>query len=122
MTRGKFLQRTSRRRCGEMVLEGYGLQFQKLGQVLVSCEMRGTPRSLLRSVMVNSLLQFGSVHSETFRVTRCSGDVAQLVRALPCHGRGRGFEPRRPRQILKHLEVNLAKPIRQKTASSAKTG
>jgi hypothetical protein len=30
-----------------------------------------------------------------------SGDVAQLVRALPCHGRGRGFEPRRPRQILK---------------------
>src|SRR5258708_29787327 len=26
-----------------------------------------------------------------------SGDVAQLVRALPCHGRGRGFEPRRPR-------------------------
>src|SRR5215472_14325006 len=26
-----------------------------------------------------------------------AGDVAQLVRALPCHGRGRGFEPRRPR-------------------------
>ena len=25
------------------------------------------------------------------------GGVAQLVRALPCHGRGRGFEPRRPR-------------------------
>ena len=33
-----------------------------------------------------------------------SGDVAQLVRALPCHGRGRGFEPRRPRQILKDLQ------------------
>ena len=32
-----------------------------------------------------------------------SGDVAQLVRALPCHGRGRGFEPRRPRQIPKDL-------------------
>ena len=29
--------------------------------------------------------------------TARSGDVAQLVRALPCHGRGRGFEPRRPR-------------------------
>jgi hypothetical protein len=28
------------------------------------------------------------------------GDVAQLVRALPCHGRGRGFEPRRPRHTL----------------------
>jgi hypothetical protein len=25
------------------------------------------------------------------------GDVVQLVRMLPCHGRGRGFEPRRPR-------------------------
>jgi ATP-dependent Clp protease ATP-binding subunit ClpC len=31
-----------------------------------------------------------------WRTTSC-GDVAQLVRALPCHGRGRGFEPRRPR-------------------------
>src|SRR6202035_1183871 len=31
------------------------------------------------------------------------GDVVQLVRMLPCHGRGRGFEPRRPRQILKAL-------------------
>jgi hypothetical protein len=30
------------------------------------------------------------------------GDVAQLVRALPCHGRGRGFEPRRPR----HCKAN----------------
>src|SRR5882757_7087830 len=26
-----------------------------------------------------------------------NGDVVQLVRMLPCHGRGRGFEPRRPR-------------------------
>ena len=26
-----------------------------------------------------------------------SGDVVQLVRTLPCHGRGRGFESRRPR-------------------------
>ena len=25
------------------------------------------------------------------------GGVAQLVRALPCHGRGYGFEPRRSR-------------------------
>ena len=30
-------------------------------------------------------------------VFRKSGDVVQLVRMLPCHGRGRGFEPRRPR-------------------------
>ena len=27
------------------------------------------------------------------------GGVAQLVRALPCHGRGRGFESRRSRQF-----------------------
>jgi hypothetical protein len=26
-----------------------------------------------------------------------TGDVVQLVRTLPCHGRGRGFESRRPR-------------------------
>src|SRR5215471_9231160 len=32
----------------------------------------------------------------TWRVHR--GGVAQLVRALPCHGRGYGFEPRRSRQ------------------------
>ena len=34
-----------------------------------------------------------------------SGDVAQLVRALPCHGRGRGFEPRRPRHHSKALRM-----------------
>ena len=28
-----------------------------------------------------------------------SGGVAQLVRALPCHGRGYGFEPRRSRHL-----------------------
>src|SRR5579863_9565728 len=31
-----------------------------------------------------------------------SGDVAQLFRALPCHGRGRGFEPRRPRHTFQN--------------------
>src|SRR3984893_8409168 len=29
--------------------------------------------------------------------TPFSGDVVQLVRTLPCHGRGREFESRRPR-------------------------
>ena len=29
------------------------------------------------------------------------GGVAQLVRALPCHGRGRGFESLRSRHIFK---------------------
>src|SRR6476646_4869336 len=31
------------------------------------------------------------------------GGVAQLVRALPCHGRGRGFESRRSRHKINHL-------------------
>ena len=30
-------------------------------------------------------------------VDLASGDVVQLVRTLPCHGRGREFESRRPR-------------------------
>ena len=34
---------------------------------------------------------------------RASGVVVQLVRTLPCHGRGRGFESRRPRHILNNL-------------------
>src|SRR5437899_1412561 len=37
--------------------------------------------------------------SEAFGVP-CGG-VAQLVRALPCHGRGYGFEPRRSRQLFR---------------------
>ena len=32
-----------------------------------------------------------------------SGDVVQLVRTLPCHGRGRGFESRRPRHSFQAL-------------------
>jgi hypothetical protein len=40
---------------------------------------------------------------ESRRRWRCAphrGGVAQLVRALPCHGRGRGFESRRSRHSL----------------------
>lgn len=36
-----------------------------------------------------------------------SGIVAQLVRALPCHGRGREFESRRIRHIWKVARVGL---------------
>src|ERR1700687_6356101 len=32
-----------------------------------------------------------------------SGDVVQLVRTLPCHGRGREFESRRPRHFFQAL-------------------
>src|SRR5579871_483914 len=34
------------------------------------------------------------------------GDVVQLVRTLPCHGRGRGFESRRPRQFFQAFARN----------------
>jgi hypothetical protein len=40
---------------------------------------------------------FGCSSDMSQVVAKQPGDVAQLVRALPCHGRGRGFEPRRPR-------------------------
>ena len=36
------------------------------------------------------------------------GDVVQLVRTLPCHGRGRGFESRRPRHSFQALAESLA--------------
>jgi hypothetical protein len=38
-------------------------------------------------------------------------DVAQLVRALPCHGRGRGFEPLRRRGCIGGMaERSMALP------------
>ena len=54
-----------------------------------------------------------------------SGDVVQLVRTLPCHGRGREFESRRPRHIFKHLHETQKKiwvrfgPISQRSAPPA---
>jgi hypothetical protein len=38
-----------------------------------------------------------------------AGDVVQLVRTLPCHGRGRGFESRRPRHSLEWFTENPEK-------------
>jgi hypothetical protein len=32
------------------------------------------------------------------------GGVAQLVRALPCHGRGYGFEPRHSRHVFRGFQ------------------
>src|SRR5580698_4963105 len=50
--------------------------------------------------------------SKGYSITRRKqvGDVVQLVRTLPCHGRGRGFESRRPRhsfQVLAMKEWHL---------------
>src|SRR5689334_16751705 len=43
---------------------------------------------------------------------RASGVVVQLVRTLPCHGRGRGFESRRPRHFLSSTYKEMAKNMR----------
>src|SRR5712671_5437113 len=40
--------------------------------------------------------------------TPFSGDVVQLVRTLPCHGRGREFESRRPRHSFQKSCTNFA--------------
>jgi hypothetical protein len=42
-----------------------------------------------------------TAHHLAFRIV--TGDVVQLVRTLPCHGRGRGFESRRPRHSFQAL-------------------
>src|ERR1039458_6488790 len=49
-----------------------------------------------------------ALSNKVFRqiVDLASGDVVQLVRTLPCHGRGRGFESRRPRQFFQALARN----------------
>ncbi len=46
------------------------------------------------------------------------GDVAQLVRALPCHGRGRGFEPRRPRHTFQKTYGMMGPKVTSKSGSN----
>jgi hypothetical protein len=43
--------------------------------------------------------------------TPFSGDVVQLVRTLPCHGRGREFESRRPRHSFQRSCFNFGQTI-----------
>jgi hypothetical protein len=46
-----------------------------------------------------------------------AGDVVQLVRTLPCHGRGREFESRRPRQLFNNLQRSAAISPQQSISS-----
>ena len=58
-----------------------------------------TPTSLASATRISFL--FSLTRHRGFRKVRLrlSGGVAQLVRALPCHGRGYGFEPRHSRHL-----------------------
>ena len=52
-----------------------------------------------RDIVVMNWLHWDGpdLKSATARRMQHRGDVVQLVRTLPCHGRGREFESRRPR-------------------------
>ena len=45
-------------------------------------------------------------------IAKQAGDVVQLVRTLPCHGRGREFESRRPRHSFQRVRRISLKPSR----------
>jgi hypothetical protein len=59
--------------------------------------LRQLQRAILRPVRVDRFAVICKSLHKVLWIRVVTGDVAQLVRALPCHGRGRGFEPRRPR-------------------------
>src|SRR6266404_1849438 len=55
------------------------------------------------------------MHRDFLSFNAPSGGVAQLVRALPCHGRGYGFEPRRSRHLPTKVPTILGTRARRKT-------
>ena len=69
----------------------------------------GAKRHILLSLAAGSHSRVPGFSHTQYRFARASGDVVQLVRTLPCHGRGREFESRRPRHIFNHLQNNPEK-------------
>ena len=69
----------------------------------------------IEELRVCVMLHAGGPGKKQNRDITIVGDVAQLVRALPCHGRGRGFEPRRPRHHSKALRM-MGDPKKTKVA------
>ena len=61
---------------------------------------------------------FASRASRKFR-NLFSGDVVQSVRTLPCHGRGREFESRRPRHFSRERYVGLSYKRREFPSASS---
>src|SRR5712675_2441346 len=65
-------------------------------------DIRDTPALLSRRLWPTH--RGGSCNSSDRNI----GDVVQLVRTLPCHGRGREFESRRPRHSFQKSRTNFA--------------
>jgi hypothetical protein len=63
---------------------------------------------LERSVYTRKVVRSNRTVPTTVTLQPFSGDVVQLVRTLPCHGRGREFESRRPRHSFQKSCTNFA--------------
>ena len=76
------------------VWEQFSRKWRQFASLNAVCTLYAKPRKALSSKAFRRIVDLAS------------GDVVQLVRTLPCHGRGRGFESRRPRQFFQALARN----------------
>jgi hypothetical protein len=70
-----------------------GLGYEEHAPAIKSGDVKGTTRSDLRYFMVSRDVRRHRLISISY------------ISLLPCHGRGRGFESRRPRHIFKRLQT-----------------